>query len=144
MAELDLTGEIAEAIDGALEHGASVVLGYVTADGKPSLSFRGSTLVYSADQLAVWARNPAEGLAQSVIDRPDVALAYFSPATPGPAFLSIKGRARVAPEANEVVYGKIPAIEQTRDPERKGVAILIDVYDVVGRGAEGLIHQERA
>ena len=34
-------------------------------------------------------------------------------------------------------------IEQGQDPERKGVAVLIDVDDVVGLGAAGMFHQER-
>src|ERR1700735_1321026 len=130
MADVNLTGEIAEAVDGALLRGPALVLGYVADDGTPSLSFRGSTQVYSSDQLALWARKPTEGLTQAIATRPNVSLIYFSRDTPGPAYLSIKGRARLAPEINDVVYERMVEIEQGQDPERKGVAILIDVDEV--------------
>ena len=143
MADISLNGEIAEAVNGAVLRGPAFVLGYVTADGSPSLSFRGSLLVYADDQLALWARNPVDGLAQSVGDRPKVSLVYYSRDTPGPFYLSIKGRARVAPEINDYVYEHMVEVERTQDPERKGVAILIDVDDVVGASSEGMFLQER-
>ena len=143
MADVDLTGEIAAAIDGAIERGPALVLGYVTEDGAPALSFRGSAQVHSADQLAVWARKRDEGLAQEVSARPRVTLLYYSRDTPGAAYLSIRGRARLAPELNDVVYERMVKVEQSLDPERRGVAVLIDVDVVDGFGAEGRFHQER-
>jgi hypothetical protein len=143
MAELDLGGEIAIAINEAAGHGRALVLGYVAADGTPSLSFRGSAQVYSSDQLAVWARKPTEGLAVAVGARPVVSLLYFSRDTPGAGYLSIKGRARVAPEINDVVYERMFEREREVDPDRKGVAILIDVETVDGAGENGFFHQER-
>ena len=94
MTEIDLTGEVAEAVNGAVLRGPALVLGYIADDGSPSLSHRGSAQVYSTDQLAVWARKPVEGLAQAITARPTVSLLYYSRNTPGPAYLSIKGRAR--------------------------------------------------
>lgn len=143
MADLNLTGEIAEAIDGAAERGPAIVLGYVADDGTASLSYRGSTQVLSDEQLAVWARKPDEGLAQAIATRPAVSLLYFSRDTPGPVYLSIKGRARVAPELNDLVYERMIAGERAQDPERKGVAIVIDVDTADGLGAQGRFHQER-
>jgi pyridoxamine 5'-phosphate oxidase-like protein len=144
MTEIDLTGEVAEAVNGAVLRGPALVLGYVADDGSPSLSYRGSAQVYSTDQLAVWARKPVEGLAQAITARPTVSLLYYSRNTPGPAYLSIKGRARVAPEVNDAVYDAMVDVEQAQDSERKGVAILIDVDDVIGLGAGGMFHQERS
>jgi hypothetical protein len=141
---LDLTGDIAVAIDNASAGGHAVVLGYVAEDGSPSLSFRGSAQVVSADQIAVWARNPSEGLARAARSNPPVSLLYFSRDTPGPAYLSIKGRARLAPELDQHVYDRMIEVERTLDPERKGAAVVIDVDTVDGAGASGLFHQSRA
>jgi Pyridoxamine 5'-phosphate oxidase len=143
MTDLDLTGDIATAIDNAAAQGHAVVLGYVDADGSPSLSFRGSAQVVSADQVAVWARDPSKGLAQVAAAGPKVSLLYFSRDTPGPAYLSIKGRARLAPELNKHVYEHMIEVERTLDPERKGAAVVIDVDTVDGAGAEGFFHLER-
>lgn len=142
--KLDLTGDIASAIDGALLRGSPVVLAYVTPDGHPSVSFRGSTQVHSADQLAVWARNPETGLAAAVAGNPYVSLAYFGGADgPGPKFLSIKGRARVDPSANDTVYAAMVAAERDLDREKGGVAVIIDVDSVFGFGSGGQFQQAR-
>jgi hypothetical protein len=144
VADLELTGDIAAAINGAGEAGTAIVIAYVDAQGAPSMSYRGSTQVYSPHQVAVWARNPNEGLAVAVKERPLVSLMYLNRQTPGPYFLSIKGRARVDPEANQQVYDNMMKGERDRDPDRKGVAVVVDVDTVDGRGADGGFHLERA
>src|ERR1700761_1586768 len=102
---LDLTGDIAAAIDGAALRGATPALAYVRDDLSPSVSFRGSTQVLSQTQLAVWARKRDSGLAVAIGQRPRVSLVYYGGHDgPGPAFLSIEGRARVAPEADDQVW----------------------------------------
>ena len=53
---VNLTGEIATAIDGAALRGHQLALAYVRDDGSPSVSFRGSTYVRSSTELAIWAR----------------------------------------------------------------------------------------
>ncbi len=144
MADLDLTGDIALAINGAAEHGATLVLGYVTDDGAPALSFRGSLQVLSADTLGLWARTPDKGLALAAQTPREVSLLYYSGTTPGPAYLSIRGRIRVAPELNDAVYAGMIEAERGQDPDRRGIALAIDVDLVEGAGAEGGFRQERA
>lgn len=143
MTELDLTGDIQTAVDGAMLNGPAIVIAYVKEDGTPSLSYRGSTQVFSKDQVAVWARNPTEGLPANVAERPKVSLLYFNRNTPGPFFLNIAGRARVAPEDNDTVYDNMLQGERDRDPDKKGVAIVIDVDSVRGAGPDGPIQMER-
>src|SRR5579884_3157328 len=53
---LKLTDAIKQAINGAMDNGTPAVLSYVSEDGTPRLSFRGTMQAYSDDQLAVWAR----------------------------------------------------------------------------------------
>jgi hypothetical protein len=142
--KLDLTGDIAAAIDGAALRGNTVVVGYVDDDGYASMSFRGSTQVYGPDQIAIWSRTTDSGLPAVVSERPKVSLLYFSPDGPGAHYLSIFGRARVDPSANERVYADMLELERDRDPEAKGVAVIIDVDSVKGAGADMQpIHMER-
>src|ERR1700727_3723219 len=92
---LDLSGEIATAIDGAALRGAPLALAYVRDDLSPSVSFRGSTQVHSATELALWARKPDSGLVTAIAERPRVSLVYYGGEDgPGAMFLSIEGRAR--------------------------------------------------
>ena len=134
--KLDLTGEVATAIDGAAERGHPVVLGYIAPNGNPALSFRGSAQVLGPDQLAVWARKPAEGVAIEIAAKPNVSLLYYEREGPGPKFLSIRGRARVDASVSDVVYDQMIEGERKSDPERAGVAIVIDVDLVQGFSAE--------
>ena len=143
MSDIDLTGDITTAIDGAAARGSTLVLGYVDPDGTAALSFRGSTQVLSKDQLALWSRQKDGVFITSIAERPVVSLLYYSPDTPGAVYLSIKGRARVAPEADDAVYAGMIEGERGQDPERKGVAVVIDVDSVIGAGPGGGIQQQR-
>jgi Pyridoxamine 5'-phosphate oxidase len=142
---LDLTGEIATAIDGAALRGATLALAYVRDDLSPAVSFRGSTHVHSTTELALWARKRDSGLAAAIAERPRVSLVYYGgPDGPGPMFLSIEGRARLAPEINDEVWAAIIDGERQQDPERNGVAVLIEVDTITGAGANGYFQQARA
>jgi hypothetical protein len=142
---LDLMGEIASAIDGAALRGATLALAYVRDDLSPAVSFRGSTHVHSPTELALWARKRDSGLTAAVTERPRVSLVYYGgPDGPGPMFLSIEGRARVAPEINDEVWAAIIEGERRQDPERNGVAVVIEVDSVAGASAGGFFQQARS
>ena len=142
---LDLTGEIAAAIDGAALRSATPALAYVRDDLSPAVSFRGSTHVHSPTELALWARKRDSGLVTAIAERPRVSLVYYGgPDGPGPMFLSIEGRARVASEIDDEVFAAIIEPERLQDPERNGVAVLIEVDTVTGAGAGGYFQQARA
>ena len=57
-------------------------------------------------------------------------------------FLSIRGRARVAPELNDEVYAAMPQAERDQDADRGGW-ILVDVDSVIAFGDDGRIAQQR-
>ena len=140
---LTVPGEIAAAIDGAALRGHPVALAHVRDDGSPSVSLRGSTYVRSSTELALWARKRDSGLAAAIKDRPRVSLVFFEIDGPGARYLAIEGRARVAAELDDEVYGAIIEPERQRDPERKGVAVVVDVDSVVGATKNGFFQQSR-
>lgn len=142
-APIKLTDEIREAVNGALANGTPVVVAYVNEDGQPSLSFRGSTQVYSDDQLAIWVRNPEGGLLRSLAKNPRITLLYRNPATR--QMLNFQGRGRVenSPEVREKVYNSAPEPEQRADPEKKGMPLIIDLDRVTGAGPSGRIAMQR-
>jgi hypothetical protein len=140
---LDLSGDITLAVTGAAERGTTIAVGYVDDDGYPALSYRGSTVVLGPQQLGVWARKADAGLAAAIADRPQVSLLYFGPHGPGPRMASFKGLARVDRSADEAVWTQMPQQERDHDPERKGVAVVVDVERVDGWGAEGAFSMER-
>jgi hypothetical protein len=130
--ELNLTDDIKTAVNGALNDGTPVVVSYVDPDGQPSLSFRGSTHVYSPTQLAIWVRNPEGGLGKALAKNAKITLLYRNPQTR--AMLQFRGSAHVdnAPEIREKVYGGAPEREQAADPDKKGFPLIIDLTRVDG------------
>lgn len=139
MADIDLTGEIAEHVNGALTAGNPIILASVDQEGRPRLSFRGSTQVFSPNQLGFWARNAEGSTLEAIRRNPHVALMYRHPGQR--VFLQFFGRARVAAQAErDRVYENAPEFEQKADPERKGVGVVIDldgVEGILGLDAEG-------
>ncbi len=136
---------IPDAIATASERGHQVAVAYVDDDGYPSVSFRGTTQVIGPDRLAIWARKRDEGLAAAIAARPEVGLLYYAPdGGPGPAYLALRGRAHVDSSLDERVYAAAPQGEREQDPDRAGVAVVIEVDRVQGFGQEGPFLQERA
>jgi hypothetical protein len=138
---VNLTGEIAAAIDGAALRGHPLAVAYGRADGSPSVSFRGSAYVHSPTQVALWARKRDSGLAAAVVDRPRVSLVFFEMEGPGARYLAIEGHARVVPELDQAVYDAIIEPERQQDPDRQGVAVVIDVDSAAGAGENGFFQQ---
>jgi hypothetical protein len=141
--KLDLTGDIAAAVDSAAERSRSLVVGYVGEDGHAALSYRGSTQVHGPEQLAIWSRKADGGIATAVVKHPQVSLLYYSPDGPGPRYLSFLGQAHVDSSANDEVYAKMVEGERNADPDRAGVAVIVDVDSVNGFGADGPFRMER-
>lgn len=140
---IDISGDLEAAITDSVLRGHPIVWAYLGDDGYASLSYRGSTIVYSPTQVAVWARKRDEGLAAVVAERPKVSGLYFEHDGPGPVLIAIKGLARVDESANDRVYSEMPEIERERDPDKAGVAVVIDVEEVNAFGATGAIQQTK-
>jgi hypothetical protein len=143
---LVLTPEIKDLVNGGLAGGNPLLLAVVTAENKPVLSFRGSTQVYSDDQLGLWVRNTSGGTIEAIKQNPNVAMMYRSATTP---LLQFQGRARIATDTAERnrVFENSPEREQKSDPERKGNAIIIDLDKVEGVlrfGADGPVFAKLA
>src|SRR5579862_8138783 len=132
---LEISEHVAQAVNNARDRGHPLVLGYVNADGYPSLSTRGSAVTHGPQQLAIWGRNPEGGLQKAIAGNPKVGLIAFNmdPFT----LLFFTGRARLDPSQNDAVWEKIPQGERDLDPERKGGAVIIDLYTIKGLGGDG-------
>jgi len=138
---IELTDEMKERIDGALANETPIAVAYVDEQGAPRLSFRGTTQALGDDRLAIWARNPQGGFASALGRNPRVALLYRDPASR--RSMSMSGRARLAPDLNETVYERSPERERVRDPERKGVAIVVELDQLTSAGPDGVIRMQR-
>ncbi|MYB42464.1 MAG: pyridoxamine 5'-phosphate oxidase family protein [Chloroflexi bacterium] len=130
-----LSDEMRLAIERALDDGCPVISSSVDAEGQPSLSFYGSTQVHSADQLAIWVRNPGGAFLRRIAANPHVAFLYRNPARR--QLWQFHGRARRVddPEVRDAIFEGSHKLERDRDPDRLGVAVIIDLDRVLERGA---------
>lgn len=130
---IELTDEMRTRIGAAFTDGYPVIAASVDEEGQPKLSFFGSAHVHRSDQLAIWVRDPAGGTVRRIGTNPRMAFLYRNPVDR--VRWVFEGRARAvddAPERDEI-YEAIPEFEQAMDPDRKGVAVVIDLDAVTGR-----------
>jgi hypothetical protein len=133
--ELQLSPALKETINSALAHGRMMSVAYVSPEGRPELSFRGSVQAFSDTELAIWVRNPSGGIVQAVAGgRPHIALLYGDLGAHSKAFVAFRGRGRVesSESVRRKVYDDSPEAERNLDKDRKGVALIIDLDSVDG------------
>jgi hypothetical protein len=134
LTELKLSADMQKAVDTAFGSLKPIVVSYVDESGAPQLSFRGSTQAFSDSQLAIWVRNPEGGILESIAKNPAMALIYGSFEPTARAFMIFRGRGRVdsSDAVRRQVYERAHAFERGQDPERKGIALIIDLDSVDG------------
>jgi predicted pyridoxine 5'-phosphate oxidase superfamily flavin-nucleotide-binding protein len=130
---IELTDDMRERLASALDDRSPVVAASVDADGQPHLSFYGTTQVYGPGQLAIWVRSPDSSFLQRIAANPRVAFMYRNGAER--VMYQFHGRARPEPDeaVRQRVFDQSPEVERGLDPDRRGVAVLIDVDQVNGR-----------
>jgi len=125
--KLELNDHIKESVNGALGVRNPMLVSYMDENGQPVLSFRGSTQVFSGDQLAIWVRNGDGNFIRSIEKDPKLALMYRDEDTR--CTYQFQGRARV--DSGEAVRARVFAamaqVEKDHDFARAGVALIIDL-----------------
>lgn len=124
---IDLDEEIKSRLERAIEEQKTVTVAYVDVDGKPHISFYGSTHVHSSNQLAIWVRNPQNDLIKTLPERPNLAIIYGD--IGGRVYYTFEGTASLTedPEEQDRVYQEMHPVEQQFDPDRNGVAVVVDL-----------------
>ena len=99
-----------------------ISVAYVSPEGRPELSFRGSVQAYSDTQLAIWVRNPEGGHPKGRYQR----ASPYRPALrrarcPVEAFVTFRGRGvwSLLSRVRRKVYDDSPEGERNLDKDRK-------------------------
>ena len=129
---IDLS-EYAEAVDAALAEGSPCVVATASAAGAPSLGLKGSVMVFDREHLAFWDRTLGETLAQ-LRENPKVAVLYRN--RERNLHVRFHGVATLheSDELREQIMSRTVQAELDRDPERRGVGVLIRVNLVAAPG----------
>jgi hypothetical protein len=129
-----LTNEMRDALASALADGFPVMSASAYGSGQPSLAYFGTAQVFDSERLAVWVRNPQAGFLRRIAENPQVALLYRNPRTR--TSWQFHGLARVSVDdaVRRAVFDSSPEVERNLDPERAGVAVLVEVVRILQRG----------
>ncbi len=128
---IDLS-DMAEYVDRAYADGVPCLVATASRDGAPDIAFKGSVMVWDKDHLAFWERARGTTLA-NLAENPRVAVVYRNAAAGkawrfyGVAELHERGSLR------DQIMARTISAELERDPERKGVGVLVRVDRVTGR-----------
>ena len=134
---VELPPEMRRNLDTALDRSLPVVIAYTEDDGNLKPTYRGSLHMHTASRLAFWARQPQGGIVDALRARPEVEVVYRDPEADH--FYRITGHAEVVtdPAVTEAVFAGCPPKEQAADPDRLGVAVVIDILRVAGQTPAG-------
>lgn len=123
---IEMTGEMKELLGSALADRMSCLVGTASKDGRPQISPKGSVMVFDKESLAYWERSLRTAL-HNVGENPHVVIYYNNSETRvrwrfyGTATVHESGPIR------EEVMSRTVQPELDRDPERKGVAVVVKV-----------------
>lgn len=131
----DLT-ELTETVGGALAQGRPCVLATVGPDGRPDIGPKGSMLILDKHRLAYWERTRG-GHLENLRQSPYVAVLYLD--LEHGKYIRFFGRAELHEDGplRAQVMERVVKPELDYDPERKGIAVVIEVervHDPFGRG----------
>src|SRR3954468_7505029 len=129
---IKITPVMKDLLDKALADGTPCLIGTASKDGHPQISPKGSVAVYDDGTLCYWERSHRSSQAR-LGENPYVVFYYRNPARtenpyPG-ACIRFHGKARLVtsgPERDKA-WSLTNAPEQSKDPDKKGAAVLIDL-----------------
>ncbi len=133
MAAIQLSDEMRDAFASALADQAPVTIATAGASGMPDIAFKGSAMVWDGEHVAFWERALGTTL-RNMQENPQVCVLYRNPARRqvwklfGVAELHADGQLR------QQVMDRTIQLELDRDPERKGVAVVIRIDKVIELG----------
>ncbi len=121
--------EYAALVDSALADGVPCVLATADRNGGPNLACKGSMMVFAAEHLAYWERSGGRHLADVRL-HPHGAVQYFN--HPKRLYLRCHREAELheSDAVREEIMRRVVEAEMARDPERKGVGVLVRVHTV--------------
>ena len=130
---IQLTDEMREALPKALAEGHPSIVATASAAGVPDVAFKGSLMVFDDEHLAYWERSLGTTLS-NLRENPMIAVFYWNFATR--TMWKFIGTAKVHADdgMRGEIMGRTIEAELQRDPERKGVGVLIRVERVLERG----------
>ncbi len=130
---IELTEEMKTAISTSFTDGLALLVGTASKAGMPDMAYKGSTMAFDGDHLAFWERSNGQTL-RNLEENGQVCMMYRNPQTR----LSLKffGVAELLKDGpvRQQIMDRTVEFELSRDPERKGVAVLVRIDKILQVG----------
>jgi hypothetical protein len=133
---VQMTELMAKLLETALEDGTPCLVGSASKDGHPQISPKGSVAVFDGKTLSYWERSYRSSQAH-IEANPNVVVYYRNAARTAEipyrgAALRFHGKARFVKDGpeRERAWDLSGEVERSRDPEKKGYAVLIEVEKI--------------
>ena len=134
---IKLIDQMRELIDNALANGCPCLLATAAADGEPDIGFKGSMMVFDDESLAYWERTKRQHL-KNVTANPKVVVLFRDAKTKVAwRFHGVAAVHEASALRDQVMARTVPA-ELEKDPERKGLAVVIRIDRVTNMGGQVL------
>jgi len=134
---IKLIDQMRELIDSALANGCPCVLATAAPDGEPDIGFKGSMMVFDDESLAYWERTKRQHL-KNVTANPKVVVLFRDAKTKVACRFHGVAAVQVAGALREQVMARTVPAELEKDPERKGLAVVIRIDKVTNMGGQVL------
>ena len=134
---IEFTEEMREAIDNNLANKTPAVLVTASLQGDPNVGFKGSLMAYDGQSLAYWERSRRRIL-EHIEENPKVVVLYRD--AERRLAWRFFGEAEIHrdDDVREQVMARVVQPELDRDPEREGVAVIINVERITTLGGQVL------
>ena len=134
---IDFTDQMREFISSAFEDRLFCALGTASKDGVPNISLKGSVAIYDNETLSYWERAKGSAL-DNVVENPNTVIFYRNPGERTNWRFHGKATVHESGEVWDRVKSITPQGELDRDPDLKGVAVLIRVDAITDLGRQVL------
>ncbi len=134
---INLTDQMREVVNSALAKGCACILATVSGSGEPNIGYKGSMMVFDNESLAYWERTRRQHR-KNLSENQYVVVLYRDPATRlnwrfhGVATIHESGAVR------DQVMAKVVKDELDKDPDRKGLAVVVRIDRVTNLQGETL------
>ncbi len=134
---INLTDQMREVVNSALAKGCACILATVSGSGEPNIGYKGSMMVFDNESLAYWERTRRQHR-KNLSENQHVVVLYRDPATRlnwrfhGVATIHESGAVR------DQVMAKVVKDELDKDPDRKGLAVVVRIDRVTNLQGETL------
>ena len=126
------------AVNSALADRAPCLIATASADGRPSIGYRGSMLAFTSSALAYWERTNRRGL-ENVESNPHVVVLYRNPETRQAWKFFGQATIHRDDKTRDDVMARVVQPELDRDPDHKGYAVIIELDRVESMQGEVLM-----